>query len=1190
MRIRYGLALLLITSVLGFGFGLLGTTQNAVVTGDVYYQGKLVPGAVAHLINPGTGLNRQQDTDSSGKYIFVEVPPAENYVMSVEKEGFIPAALAGITIQVGEQRLVLPPFLLEAKTAATPATAKKEERLEQSVGALDLLSTTLGGVVDGRTVRTLPLAGRDFIDLALLTPGTYPVEQGSVLEGASLVVNGARPNMNNFLLDGVDNNDYTINQSLPFQIVEAMDQFRVQAGTSPAEFGRSGGAQINAISREGLNTVHGSLFWFVRNSYLRADNFFSAYNGGSFDKYVRTRRLLGEPDPLADPALRKIYDQRNPHLSQNQFGANLGGALKKDKIFGFFNWESFRVSNPRPAFERVPGLYLRGLDNTLFRGVAQFIFGRSGDPHPLAAALYRLYPLPNVPTTGKSSGNAIVDCSFRALVTDPNCSAFAVGQSRNQTHSDNFLERIDVRLGGRDSMSFKHNVQRIEQIQGGSIPTSAVYPGNGTNVMGRNQNFSYNFLHQFGPRSTNEFRFGWIRFHLDEFAQDRKIDPASLGFKELTFHDRGLPSLTVGGLDFLGALASFSSPYAVLGADESAPSLRVSNVWSLSDNYSLLRGRHNWKFGFEFRKVRLNVTNEALGRGVMGFFEGLFVAYTGRPDAAAIARAKPEFWGGFDRAFLTRSYDWFIQDQWRPRSNFTLNYGVRYEANVAPYELRNRLVNFYPALGGLVQSGSTQIFDLFGNPTGRTAKSPAPRAGFETDKNNFAPRIGLAWDPGNNGKMVVRAGYAVVFDQQPLEPSVNMLLNPPFVQQDFAFFPTATLDNVFGRDLPDNEWLELPFSITARDPATRSTYMQQFHAGIQRQLGKAQVEAAYVGTLGRKLPRLRDLSTCTPQKFAASPGSCFDVTQKAFFTPTLLNEENTANSDFHSLQLRFDTRAFHGLQLRLHYLWAKSIDNSSSLGPQVFLVPPEIASLLSAPSAGFAIQPDNFAGANNISPALSLRPALPVITTRPRLPQDSNNLSGERGLSDFDARHRLIINYIYDLPTWMPVIGRNWHVAGITTVQSGQPYTVFADFFGIPLRPNLLRRPTTDNDNPLAAIDNGAAAGSAKSAFSFSDLKPGNLGRNTFRGPNLVTFDFAVLKEGHLGERTVLQFRAEFFNLFNRANFRQPVSQLGVLSPDLDLVSGKIITTNMLLPNPYFGQIIQARPAREVQLALKLIF
>ena len=1220
-----------VTFVLALAFLLAGATlwaatQNALVTGSVYDQaGAPVPGATARLINASIGYSQTQITDDNGTYTFTAVPPAEGYMLTVEMAGFATDIRQDMEVSVGDNKLVLPPFLLQPAAPPTPEVAPppppppptgaaptppvqpttpppaavtppvRAARAVRAPGvSLDLVSTTLGGVIDSRSVRTLPLAGRDFLDLTLLVPGTYPVEQGSALEGASMVVNGTRANMNNFLLDGVDNNDYTINQSLPFQIVEAMQEFRVQTSASAAEYGRGGGAQINAISRSGSNVFHGTVFGFARNSSMGARNFFSAYNGGTFDQYDRTIRLINglysgsNPYPLSDPAIASLYDQRRPSLSELQYGANAGGALKKDKLFGFLNWEGFRVSNPRPVFESVPELCLR--DNALWQSST---CGGTSPIDPIALNFYKLYPAPYVRSTVAN--------------INPNSTGFYAGESANKTATDNFLGRVDWRKSDRVSMSFKHNTQWIDQTRGGTLPATESYPGNGTGVTGQNHNFSYNLVHQLTPRITNEFRAGWNRFRLVTEALDHTVDPTALGLKNLNFTDRGLPKLLVGGL------FSTSAPHATLGGDMSVPSRRTNSVWSGADNLSITHGRHNVKLGAEARYVRLDIANEALGRGYLAFYTGPFVARWGLPDVGSIARVSPEFGGGFDRSFRTHSYNGFAQDQWRVRSNVTVNIGARYELNTAPVEARDRLVNYYPDLYGLVRANSKTIFDPYGYEIG-TAQDPAPRAGFKTDTYNIAFHAGLAWAPYNNDKTVLRAGYAGMFDQQPLEPSVNMLHNPPFVQQWITTYPYFNLSDTFPAGFPgpgtesgelvgSSWWYKQPYSITARDPHTQTPYVNQFQGGIQQRLGnRTMFELAYAGSLGRKLPRLRDISPCTATAYFNAPQTCVPYLSSPFLFETILRQENTASSNFHSVIVRFDVRNLRGFNLRMHYQWAKSIDDASSLQPQVFGTPPLWAGFL---IGSYTINPDAFFGANNISPTLSLRPELPVITTRPRLPQDSGNLRGDRGRSDFDIRHRLVFNYTYDFPRWGQAgpLGNGWQVAGITTVQTGQPYTVFVDYLGIPVRPNELYPARTDNRNPEGAIDGGEPLGFlpslTNSAFGFGNgwnpntgqayMRPGSLGRNSFIGPGLVNFDVSVLKNTYFGEgqRTNLQFRVEFFNALNNVNFRQPYSQAAAVyvMPDIPLTPGKGQMNGFW--DPFFGKILQARAARQIQLAVK---
>lgn len=1207
------LPLLAILLVLPTAMSLRAATQNALVTGSVFDQnGAAVPGATVRLINASIGFSQSLQTDANGNFTFGSVPPAENYVISVEISGFATVIRPGLTIAVGEAKLVLPPFILQP--AAQPGQEITEEAPKAAPVTLDLVSTTLGGVADSRTVRTLPLVGRDFLDLTLLIPGTYPVEQGSALEGASLVINGVRANMNNFLLDGADNNDYTVNQSLPFQIVEALQEFRVQTSTSNAEFGRNAGAQINLVSRSGSNDVHGTVFWFNRNSALSAENALSTYRGGSFDAFAQAARInqilrgptTAFPTPvLSDPVLSEIFDRgRDPDVNQNQLGANLGAPIVKDKVFFFFNWESARADNDRPVFERVPDLFFRQ---------RFFIF----DPSTRRAnSLLNLYPAPNVPLSQvrNRDGFPVSDPltgDVRSRFPNPS-GAFAAGDSANSTSTDNFLERIDWRAGERASLSFKHNIQRIRQIQGGELYATSSYPGSGTRVTGRNQNFSVNYLHQLSDRTGNEFRFGWNRFRLTSRPLDSALDASAL-FSNLNFTDKGLPTFLIGGFNF-----TFGS-YAPLGADFNTPNDRANNVWSFADNISRTWGRHVLKAGVEFRHNRLNATNEALARGLVTFFDVPFGASSGAPDLASIARVSPAFGGGFDRAFSANSFDWFVQDIWRPRSNVSFTFGLRHEINQAPRETRDRLVNNYPGacpqLVCLIRSGSDTILDSDGSSLG-TASFTAPRAGFDTDFNNFGPHLGLAWDPWKNGKTVFRGAYGITFDQQSLQPSANMLLNPPFVQQAASFFPFVSLGDLFPPGFPrravgffdvdgdgfDSILFRQSYSITARDPDTRTSYVHQFNLGWQQQLGNSSAfEAAYVGSAGHKLPRNRLLLECTANIFSRDPLACLPplFVGGGGLTDSVVNQENTANSSFHSLQLRWETRNFHGLTLHLHYQWGHSIDSASSANTPVFLFSPPTASLL---ALNFVINADQFASLNNANPALSLRPGLPIITTRGLLPNDSQNLgtfAGERGDSDFDVRHRFVLHYMYDVPRWAPGIGAGWQLAGITTLQSGQPYTVFGDFFGVPLRPDLVGTPNTDNDNAGGALDNATPAGcnvsglfpcpGTGSVSAFNPTRnlaffPGSLSRNTFKGPGLVNFDFSILKNNYLGrsERANIQFRVEFFNLFNHTNFRQPFGQTGQFLG----VPG----FSFAIPNPFFGQILQTRPGREIQWGLKFIF
>jgi hypothetical protein len=725
---------------------------------------------------------------------------------------------------------------------------------------------------------------------------------------------------------------------------------------------------------------------------------------------------------------------------------------------------------------------------------------------------------------------------------------------------------------------------------------------------------------------------GWNRFRLTTMPLDHFAIPPGQLFDNLNFADKGMPSVLLGGFE------NTDGPFVNLGANFTAPSFRADNLWSINDNLSRTWGKHALKLGGEIRYNRLDVNNQAMGRGLVTFFEPFF-AYLGWPDLGSIARVAPQFGGGFDRSFRATSYSGFLQDTWRPSAGVSINLGLRYETNQAPFEARNRLVNNYlgacPDLVCLVRSGSTAVMDSDGNPRGSTFD--APRAGFKTDFNNFSPQLGFAWAPGSSRKTVFRGAYALAYDQQPVQPSANMLLNPPFVQQwisfyygfieqGFPLFSLFTLGDTFPAGFPtvpftlvdlDDDgipsfWMRQPYSITARDPNTRSSYVHQFNFGIQQQVGNsAAFEIAYVGSLGHKLPRLRLLLACTPDVLVADSAACLPAGFRqgaggGALADSVVNQENSANSNFHSLLARWETRAFHGLNVRLHYQWAHSIDNASSANAPVFLYSPTTAPLVKIFAAANV---DQFAALNNANPTLSLRPGLSTITTRGLLPNDSQNsanFAGERANSDFDARHRFVMHFTYDLPRSQraKALGAGWQLAGIATIQSGQPFSVFGDSFGVPLRPDLRTAPAINNDNPDAAIDGAIPAGcnvdplfypctgtAQVSAFDLSrneEFYPGSLPRNSFRGPALANFDFSILKNTYFGkdDRMNIQFRAEFFNLWNNVNYLQPFSQTGQFVSLLPFG----LTGGYLVPNPFFGQILQARAPRQIQFGLKFVF
>jgi hypothetical protein len=382
----------------------------------------------------------------------------------------------------------------------------------------------------------------------------------------------------------------------------------------------------------------------------------------------------------------------------------------------------------------------------------------------------------------------------------------------------------------------------------------------------------------------------------------------------------------------------------------------------------------------------------------------------------------------------------------------------------------------------------------------------------------------------------------------------------------------------------------------------------QYHFGIEQQLGNQNVLGiSYIGSTGHKLPVNLLLLECTSADFNGNnPEGC--LPQLGIFPASsqqsnaVVYQENEANSSYNSLLVQLRTRKYHGVTLQAYYQWAHSIDNTPTAIAPVFLYSPTAASILTDFGT---INRDQLAGINNVNPTLTLRPGLPIISTLDSLPNDTNNdssLSSQRASSDFDIRHRFVIAYIYDVPSWKRarILGYGWQLSGITTIQSGQPFSVYSNFFGVPLRPDPHGSTTLNYSNPEGAIDNALPAGcpfayqggcpGSNFVSSFDpgptfDFNPGSLARNTLYGPAFVNFDFSVLKNTRIRESMNLQFRAEFFNIFNRSNFRQPFSQTGQFESDPVFSS-----TPTAVLNPFFGQILQAQLARQIQFGIKIIF
>lgn len=534
-------------------------TQNAVVYGTVYdAAGNPLAGVTVTLENPALGFTRTSTTGSDGSYNFAEVPPAEGYRLTASRGDQKLDIRAGITVNVGDERVILPPLKEQAVTAAAPVVEKKAQG--QAVSA-ETVSTAISGVITGDQLRSLPLYNRTFLALGLLTPNTHDTEASSNLRGASFSVAGNRPTQNNFLLDGSDNVAASTNQAVPFQVNDSVQEFRLISSTASAEYGRNAGGVVNVVTRRGGNAFHGSAYGYFGNDMFNADNPLSVYKGSTFDQaasyagtaafnpvgaplryneYVATAAFLGfctdqigvagvtsgacgaGANTLFDPtAVLATNNRFKPSFDSKQFGVNAGGPLVKDRVFWFLSYEGTRINNPNAIFERVPTTFDKTYDPYNTGG---FAFAPGAGPLD-----YELGACTSVTAACGSTRGVLSLFPNSNVVGVPGVLEFYRGEAPNYTHVHNGLGRVDIKLSANDNIAVRYVGQGLNQLHDDTLPVQSNYPGNGAFRGALNQSINATWSHTFSSTLINEARFGFQRFHVHESAQDASFDATTLG-------------------------------------------------------------------------------------------------------------------------------------------------------------------------------------------------------------------------------------------------------------------------------------------------------------------------------------------------------------------------------------------------------------------------------------------------------------------------------------------------------------------------------------------------------------------------------------------------------------------------------------------------------------------------------------
>lgn len=1078
-------------------------SETATVLGSIRdANDAAVVGAKVEIRNTATSIAATTMTDANGDYQFVNLKIG-TYKITVEANGFNRTVAENIGLSVNARQRV--------DLALQVATASETVTITGAAQLLESDSSDKGQVIQRQQIVALPLNGRSYANLALLAPGVRESSTNSSIGGggreAAFNVNGLRATVNNFLLDGIDNNAYgTSNQSFSSQVVQvspdAIAEFKVQTNTYSAEFGRSGGAVINATYRTGSNQFRGSLWEFHRNTVLNAVGFFKPAGGVK------------------------------PPLIRNQFGFTFGGPIIKDRTFFFGDYEGFRQTQKNLVFSTIPTIAQRnGILSVAVRDPYTGTTYAAGTPIPMTAFARKVLTDLPAPINSATSNN------YSELV-------------QNKQFNDKYNFRIDHKFNDAASIFGRWSYRKSEAFEGPNIPGPSGSNQNGfVDIL--NKQLALGGTYLLKNASVLDLRFSWSDIKAGKRPPltggpsmfdlygitGLPTDPAVTG---------GLTTQTIGGLSQLGRQAT-------------NPQYQDPTNYNLRLNYTFLLGRHSIKTGYEYLRSGTDVqdTNPLMG----------IDTYTGQYSRPTGATANnlynlSDFMFGlrsqYELANLTvaemqqRFHYGYVQDDIRVNQKLTLNLGLRYEFGTPYWEKNNKLSNYDPVSNTIVLAKDGSLSE---------------RALVDPDYNNFGPRLGFAYNVFD--KTVIRGGYGVgyVFLNRlgsadilgtnfPIitraavaQTAPDPILNPLCVGNTYA-------GNCFRTTQQGYPTTGLPNNVTLYVPKDRpTTSIQNWQVSIQRELwGNTVLDVAYVGNKVKDSVLLADLNQARPltQAEAGLPAAQQPSLQArrpivGFGSISAVLPEGF--STYNALQVKLERRFSKGLYLLNSFTFSKALDNGSQV----------------------LEEPNGNTGT----------------------PQDVNNFKADKGIGAYDQPFNNTTSFVYELPLgrgrWLgsdmnPVLDAivgGWTLNGINTMTSGQPINFrygpspvtnnLPSFLGgVALRPNATCDPTNRDTRPDPTTNYFLPVGTCLTRPSV--WAPfGSAGRNIARSNSYFNLDLAVHKQFRLPitEQTRLDFRAEFFNVFNKTNF-------GAANSDITSAN--------------FGRISSAFPARQIQLALKFSF
>ncbi len=869
---------------------ILGTVKDST--------GAVMPGASVTLVNTGTGFTRTVVTDAKGEYTAPQVPTG-TYTVSAEMSGFKKVTMANVHLGVDQHPKI--DLTLDLGQLTESVEIQAETPLLQAT------SSDLSNTVQEEQIKTLPLNGRNFVSLTRNIPGILRGIPGANIDGAgslawrasaSFSANGQRSRDNNYMLDGVDNNETWLQTVVIFPSVESLDEFKLQTSTYSAEFGRSLGGVVNIQIKSGSNDLHGSVYDFNRNDAFDANNFFNNRAG-----------------------------RKKPDFKQNQFGATLGGPIIKDKTFFFGSYQGLRINQGLTYLSTVPTALMRQgnfseLNRVIYDPVTHLPFPGNVIPQdrwdPASKNIInQLYPAPNTGGSKAASGQIINNYLINPTLE----------RQDNQVDA-----KLDHALSPNNRFFIRYSFQKTHRLLPATLEhgDSGVTFGAGEGNI-KAQGLAFNDNHSFNPSFLNEFRFGWtsIKFFMTPIDYGKNLANAV-----------GIPGINLGNDATSGLTQLNFQNIRNMGANSNQPLITNQNDFQIFDNVTMIKGRHTFKAGgsvtFRSREI-LNadtiVGNFAFNNNQTsncgGITSGCTVNSATGFDVASflLGYSSAKNRNLFDaKTYTEKRPEWslYTQDDFRVNSRLTLNYGLRWDLYVPWVEVDNRQSNWDPTIAKFVVASDNAT--IAGIPVGRQLQTYS--------KTDFGPRFGFSYDLSGNGKTLIRGGAGMYWNFSPGGTSSSKAQNPPFLQ-------STSLTTTFGTNLKVSDGLPPPPGVDPNRPpagGTRSIFDIDFrdanainwNLNLQHQLGRNYlVELTYVGSRGRDMVVKVDINVAPATVGVTDQNVNRPFIKSAPAVRSLAESQSVGTLDYHALLVKFQRRFANGFSFMNSYTYGKAIDFAS---------------------------------------------------------------------------------------------------------------------------------------------------------------------------------------------------------------------------------------------------------------------